>query len=157
MSNTSKLGIFGGVTVFAIAAVLILFNPEPTVADNDLPVVTVYKSPTCGCCRKWVKHMESNGFKVISKNLKNLDSIKKRFGIKRSFQSCHTAKIGNYVVEGHVPAEDVKRLLKQKSAIDGLAVPGMPMGSPGMEGHRKDNYEVLAINKGDVTGVFAKH
>jgi hypothetical protein len=157
MSNKSKLGIFGGMAAFAIAATLILFNPKPTVADSHLPVVTVYKSPTCGCCGKWVKHMESSGFKVISKNRKNLDPIKKQFAIKQSFQSCHTAKIGDYVVEGHVPADDIKRMLKEKPAIDGLAVPGMPMGSPGMEGHRKDNYEVLVINKGDVTGVFSKH
>jgi len=157
MSKQSKIGIIGGVALFAIAAVLILFNPKPTEADTTLPVVTVYKSPTCGCCSKWVKHMESNGFKVITKNRNNLNSIKQQFGIKPEYQSCHTAKIGNYVVEGHVPADDIKRMLDKKPQIDGLAVPGMPMGSPGMEGHRKDNYAVLAIKKGEVATVFSRH
>ena len=157
MSNKSKMGLFGGVTLAALIAVITLLNPKPTEADDSLPVVIVYKSPTCGCCGKWVKHMESNGFKVITKNRNNLNPVKKRFDIKPAFQSCHTAKIGNYVVEGHVPASDIKRLLKAKPQIDGLAVPGMPMGSPGMEGHRKDNYAVLAIKDGEVTGEFSRH
>lgn len=157
MNKKSRISILGGISLLAIVAVLVLFNPKPIEADTTLPVVTVYKSPTCGCCGKWVKHMEKNGFKVVTKNRNNLTPIKKQFGIKQEFQSCHTAKIGNYVVEGHVPAADIKRMLKEKPAIVGLAVPGMPMGSPGMEGHRKDNYNVLTINKGNATTVFSNH
>lgn len=157
MKRKTTINLIGGIALFAIFAVLVLINPKSTEADASLPVVTVYKSPTCGCCGKWVKHMESNGFKVVTKNSNNLDSIKKRLGINQEFQSCHTAKIGNYIVEGHVPASDIKRMLTEKPTINGLAVPGMPMGSPGMEGHRKDNYNVLAINKGKVTAVFSSH
>jgi len=157
MNKKSTISILGGISLLAIVAALVLFNPKPIEADATLPVVTVYKSPTCGCCGKWVKHMEKNGFKVVTKNRNNLTPIKKQFGIKQEFQSCHTAKIGNYVVEGHVPAADIKRMLKEKPAIVGLAVPGMPMGSPGMEGHRKDNYNVLAINKGNATTVFSSY
>lgn len=157
MNKNSKITVFGGVALLAIGAVLVLFNPKSIEADATLPVVTVYKTPTCGCCGKWVSHMEDNGFKVIAKNRNNLDSIKKELGIEREFQSCHTAKIGNYVVEGHVPASDIKRMLAEKPDIDGLAVPGMPMGSPGMEGPRKDNYSVLAISKDKATTVFSNH
>ena len=120
-------------------------------------MVTVYKTPTCGCCSKWVKHLESNGFVVEAKNLSNLDLVKKKFGVEAQFQSCHTAKIGNYVVEGHVPAADIKLMLAEKPDIHGLAVPGMPMGSPGMEGPRKDTYHVLAINSGANPTIYNSH
>lgn len=157
MSKQSKMGLIGGVAVLTVIAAFALFDPKPTEADSALPVVTVYKSPSCGCCGQWVKHMESNGFKVITKNRKDLSPIKKQFGIPGEFQACHTAKIGKYVVEGHVPASDIKRMLKEKPAIDGLVVPGMPMGSPGMEGPRKDKYKVLAIKKDNATTVFSTH
>ena len=160
MKNIFKNKILGGIlsiSLLSITAVIVLFNPSQINADTALPVVTVYKSPTCGCCSKWVKHLESNGFVVEAKNRNNLDSIKREFGIEPQFQSCHTAKIGNYVVEGHVPAEDIKKMLAEKPDIHGLAVPGMPMGSPGMEGPRKDNYNVLAIKSGANPTIYNSH
>ena len=119
--------------------------------------IVVYKSPTCGCCNKCVKHLEDNGFSVKTKDYRDMQPVKKMFGVKQKFQSCHTAKIGNYFIEGHVSASDIKRLLKEKPDIKGLSVPDMPMGSPGMEGHRKDNYDVLVIDKDNKVSIYSKH
>lgn len=120
-------------------------------------VVTVYKSPTCGCCSKWVDHMRSNGFEVETKDMSNMEQVKNHYGIPASFQSCHTALVDGYLIEGHVPASDIKRLLKEKPDSIGLFVPGMPMGSPGMEGPRKDDYSVLSVDREGKTSVFARH
>jgi len=119
--------------------------------------IMVYKSPTCGCCNKWVKHLEKEGFSVKTKDYRDMKPIKKTFGVKPEFQSCHTAKVGKYFIEGHVSASDIKKLLKEKPDIKGLAVPGMPMGSPGMEGDRKDDYNVLAIDKKNKAAIYSKH
>jgi len=119
--------------------------------------IMVYKSPTCGCCNKWVTHLEKKGFNVKTKDYHDMKPIKKTLGVKPEFQSCHTAKVGKYFIEGHVSASDIKKLLKEKLDIKGLSAPGMPMGSPGMEGHRKDNYDVLAIDKNNNATVFSKH
>lgn len=119
--------------------------------------IMVYKSPTCGCCKKWVKHLEKEGFKVTTKDSRDMKPIKEKFGVKPQFQSCHTAKVGKYFIEGHVSASDIKKLLKEKPDIKGLSVPGMPMGSPGMEGHKKDKYNVLAIDKSNKATIFSKH
>jgi len=151
ISTVSSIGFL------SVIALSVIFIPNKTKADNALPIITVYKSPTCGCCSKWVKHLENNGFVVEAKNSNKLDSIKRELGIEPQFQSCHTAKIGNYVVEGHVPASDIKRMLVDKPDIHGLAVPGMPMGSPGMEGSRKDKYNVLAIKNGASPTIFSSH
>jgi hypothetical protein len=127
--------------------------------DGPLPTATVYKSPTCNCCAKWVDHLEQAGFTVTVKQESGA-AVKQRFGVPRELASCHTATIGNYVVEGHVPAQDVKRLLAQQpEQTAGLAVPGMPIGSPGMErGNQVDPYNVVAFNdKGAVQGVFASY
>lgn len=119
--------------------------------------IMVYKSPTCGCCKKWVSHLEDKGFDVKTKNMSDVRPIKNKYGVEQKFQSCHTAKIGKYFIEGHVPAKDIKRLLKEKPDIKGLSVPGMVMGSPGMEGHRKDKYNVLAIDKNDNATVYSQY
>lgn len=118
--------------------------------------VTVYKSPACGCCGKWVEHMEQAGFTVEVQDRQDLTPIKSELGVPGGLQSCHTAKVGDYVVEGHVPADLIQRMLKEKPAIRGLAVPGMPMGSPGMEGPHKDDYEVLALRHDGRTEVYAR-
>ena len=160
MKNILENKIVSGMLTFGFFSILsltVVLIPTKTKADNALPTVTVYKSPTCGCCSKWVKHLESNGFTVDAKNTNNLQTIKQQLGIQPQVQSCHTAKIGNYVVEGHVPASDIKKMLAEKPDIDGLAVPGMPMGSPGMEGSRKDKYNVLAIKNGASHTVFSSH
>ncbi|MCW8899623.1 MAG: DUF411 domain-containing protein [Gammaproteobacteria bacterium] len=119
--------------------------------------ITVYKSPTCGCCNKWVKHLEGQGFDVKTQNIQNINQIKNEHGVQQQFQSCHTAIIGKYFIEGHVPANDIKKLLKEQPDIKGLAVPGMPMGSPGMEGHRKDRYDVVAIDKNNKVSVYSNY
>lgn len=122
-------------------------------------VVDVHKSPTCGCCAAWVVHLREAGFTVRVSDTEKLDEIKAARGVPRQAQSCHTAVVGGYVVEGHVPAADVQRLLKERPAIAGLAVPGMPIGSPGMEvqGMKPQPYQVLAFDKQGATSVFARH
>jgi len=119
--------------------------------------IMVYKSSTCGCCKKWVKHLRKEGFNVKTKDYRDMKPIKQTFGVKPQFQSCHTAKVGKYFIEGHVSASDIKKLLKEKPDIKGLTAPGMPIGSPGMEGHRKDKYNVLAIDKNDNATVYTRH
>jgi len=121
--------------------------------------VTVYKTSSCGCCRLWVDHMKSNGFDVQAMDISAADvrAVSKAAGLKDEDSSCHTAKIGTYVVEGHVPADDIKRMLKEKPAIAGLSAPGMPQGSPGMEQGVKEPYDVIAFKKDGTSTVYAKH
>lgn len=119
--------------------------------------VVVYKSPTCGCCKKWVKHLQDNGFKVKAVDVKNVVPYKIKHGVTQPLASCHTALVDGYTIEGHVPAADIKRLLKEKPNIKGLAVPGMPMGTPGMEGHRKDPYDVVTFDAKGNTGVYSHY
>ena len=120
--------------------------------------IHVYKSPTCGCCTDWVKHLEDNGFEVEISEVDNVTPVKIEAGLTPALASCHTAFINDYVIEGHVPADDIKRLLSQAPQARGLSVPGMPAGSPGMEmGDRKDAYQVLLFNANGQTQVFAEH
>jgi hypothetical protein len=126
------------------------------VASAKTPV-TVYKSPTCGCCGKWVEHMQAVGFACTTNNLPDVAPIKAKHGVPTELQSCHTSLVGGYVIEGHVPAEDIRRLLKEKPAIVGLAAPGMPAGSPGMDVPNSPAYDVIAFDKTGKTTVFATH
>ena len=126
------------------------------------PAMEVFKSPTCGCCSKWVDHVKQGGFtsvKVTEMDDDALDQLKKKHGIPATAQSCHTALVAGYVVEGHVPVADVHQLVKTKPAVAGIAVAGMPMGSPGMEvpGGRVQPYNVISFDKQGATKVFAKH
>ncbi len=124
-------------------------------AAGELPSVTVYKSPTCGCCSKWVDHLQDNGFAVKTTDMRDVRPMKNRLGVPETLASCHTAVVGGYVVEGHVPASDIKRLLQQQPDVSGLSVPGMPVGSPGMEqGDRVDPYRVVAFSTTGKTSVF---
>ena len=117
----------------------------------------MYKSPSCGCCTAWAEHMRDNGFEVKVHETQNLQTIKEKAGLKPGMGSCHTAFIDGYAIEGHVPAEDVKRLLEERPDAHGLTVPGMPVGSPGMEmGDRRDAYDVLLYGDAGVR-VFATH
>jgi hypothetical protein len=127
---------------------------EPAV---ELPLVKVWKSPTCGCCGRWVKHMEAAGFQVEVTDIDNVEPIKTANGVPLTLASCHTALVGGYVVEGHVPASDVRRLLSEKPSILGLTAPGMPAGSPGMDVRGSPPYEVLAIDKDGKTTVYSTH
>ena len=114
-----------------------------------LKPMTVYKSPTCGCCGKWVEHMEEAGFDITVDEFAIMSIVKEQHGVQQSLQSCHTALVGDFVIEGHVPADAIQRLLTEEPEIKGLAVPGMPVGSPGMEvaGHEGVPYTVLAFDK----------
>lgn len=127
--------------------------PESTL------VATVYKTPTCGCCKAWVDHLTASGFRVTTVDREDLTSVKAEHGVGDHLASCHTALIGGYVVEGHVPAADIKRLLAERPAVAGIAVPGMPVGSPGMEmpGAPADRYDVVSFDRAGATRVFASH
>ena len=123
------------------------------------PSVTVYKSPSCGCCSKWVEHMRKAGFEVAVNDVDNVHPVKMRVGVPPGKGSCHTAEVGGYFLEGHVPASDVKRLLGERPAAKGLAVPGMPIGSPGMEvsDGRTQPYDVELVAKDGSTSRFSRH
>jgi hypothetical protein len=130
----------------------------PAVAATALPPVEVFKSPYCGCCGAWVDHMKAAGFVVKVNLVDDTTSARTRAGLPDKFGSCHTAFVGGYVVEGHVPADEVKRLLALKPNAMGLAVPSMPPGSPGMEmGARHDPYDVLLVDKSGRATVFAHY
>jgi hypothetical protein len=119
--------------------------------------MTVYKSPTCGCCGKWIDHMKAAGFQVKVVDMDDLTEIKQASGVPMKLRTCHTAVVSGYAIEGHVPADVVKKLLAEKPAATGIAVPGMPIGSPGMEvGNQKDSYEVFLFDKSGKTSVYAK-
>ncbi len=141
-----------------VAALLLLAAGFLVVRATDaqeLPAITVYKSPTCGCCAKWVDHLEADEFDVKSIDTQNVQDAKTKYGVPEDLASCHTALVDGYVVEGHVPADVVKKMLAERPEIVGLAVPGMPMGSPGMEGSRVDNYDIIAFQKDGTRSVFA--
>jgi hypothetical protein len=120
----------------------------------------VWKDPNCGCCKDWVAHLEAGGFKVKVNDTGN-DAIRQRLGVDRKYGSCHTALIGGYAIEGHVPVREIKRLLKERPAALGLAVPGMPVGSPGMDGglygNRKDPYSVMLLTKDGGATVYQRY
>jgi hypothetical protein len=126
-------------------------------AGQAKPQVTVYKTPTCGCCGKWVEHMQASGFTATTTSMPDLTAIKTQHQVPAALQSCHTSLVGGYVIEGHVPAEDIRRLLREKPAIVGLAAPGMPAGSPGMDVPNAPGYDVIAFDKDGHTRVFASH
>lgn len=144
-----------------LALVLLVFalHGEGAFAADDMPKMMVWKNPQCGCCGKWVDHLRAAGFTVEVNETENINKIKRKFGIPEPLTACHTATIGNYYVEGHVPADAVKELLVAKPKIVGLAVPGMPMGSPGMEveSGEVEAYEVRAVDASGASSVFKSY
>ena len=142
-------------TSLAVAAAALSL---PVVAKEALPQVQVFKNPSCGCCGAWVDHMKAAGFAVNVTEVDDNSVARRKYGLPDRFGSCHTAVVAGYVVEGHVPAKDVKKLLAMKPVAIGLAVPGMPVGSPGMEmGSRKDPYQVLLVAKDGRERVFSTY
>jgi hypothetical protein len=120
--------------------------------------ITVFRSPTCGCCGKWIDHAEAAGFQVKDEVTEDMSAIKQQYGVPQTLTSCHTTVVGDYVVEGHVPVEDVQRLLVEKPDVAGIAVPGMPIGSPGMEsGDYTEPYTVFSFTESGETAAFAEH
>ncbi len=135
-------------------AALLLASPAARAGGE---AVTVYKTPTCGCCNAWIEHLEANGFEVTATNLPDLRNLKRENGVPPALSSCHTAFVEGYVVEGHVPASDLRRLLDERPKVAGLAVPGMPIGSPGMEGPNPEPYQVLSFGGAKSVEAFASH
>ncbi len=121
------------------------------------PVITVYKDPGCGCCKSWIEHLIKHGFRVNAKDTPDMQDVKTSLGIPKKLGACHTAMINGYLIEGHVPAADIQKLLRTKPKIAGLAVAGMPTGSPGMEGGTPQHYQVLAFDRLGNTRIFARY
>lgn len=145
--------------VFWASAALVCAAAANVVLAQSSPAIAVTRDPGCGCCLKWVKHLEDAGFKATVSESSEMDAVKDSKGVPKTARSCHTGVVGGYVIEGHVPAEDIKRLLKDRPDVVGLAVPGMPVGSPGMEvpSGRIQPFDVLAFDKTGKTTVFASH
>ncbi|MEW6590288.1 MAG: DUF411 domain-containing protein [Pseudomonadota bacterium] len=141
-----------------VASPLVLGLAKAVWATPTTPVIDVYKSPTCGCCNKWIDHLKTNGFTVRSHDTDNVAQHKVRLGVPSGYGACHTAEVNGYVVEGHVPAKEIKRMLKEKPRARGLVVPAMPVGSPGMEaGGRVDPYMVFLVNRDGATRTYAHY
>jgi hypothetical protein len=119
--------------------------------------VTAWRSPSCGCCHEWAKHVEQSGLSVEMIDAPDIDKIKREHGISSELASCHTAVAGGYMIEGHVPPREIKRLLAERPDAIGLAVPGMPNGAPGMDSGSKEPFNVLLVKKDGSTEVFAKY
>ena len=146
-----------------LAACAVLSPSAPLWARTPAPdptAVEVWKDASCGCCGDWIAHMQQNGFKVTTHDSGN-NAVRAKLGLPKPYASCHTALVGGYLVEGHVPAADVKRLLKEKPNALGLAVPGMPVGSPGMDGPvyggRRDAYDTVLVLRDGSSRVFRTH
>ena len=149
LAQTAALGasLAGGGSVWA------------AVAATDPKTMTIYMSPTCGCCAKWVDHVKAAGFKTVVHEDEDMETVKDSLGVPKDMRSCHTAQIEKYLIEGHVPAEDIKSLLAGKPAAAGLAAPGMPASSPGMAvpGQPHEPYDVLLFRRDGRSEVYARH
>ena len=165
--KTMKLALYTGIAAVVIGAGTTLAiqtneSDQSSVAQAEsgktVQAITIYKSPNCGCCQDWAEHLAANGFETRIVETNNLNEIKQEYDVPRDMASCHTALIGNLVIEGHVPANDIVAYLEdpQFNTI-GLSVPGMPHGTPGMETGRKDDYQVIAFNANGKQGVFREH
>jgi hypothetical protein len=136
----------------APASVIASQPAQPTGADTS--TLVVYKESTCPCCNAWVDYMRDNGFRVVTYNVTDLDAVKQKHDIAGNLQSCHTTEVGGYYVEGHVPVDMVRKLLAERPPIAGIAVPGMPVGSPGMEVGPPEPYDILSVDSAGRTAIF---
>ena len=146
----------------SLLAITALGYPQIGMAATQLDTVTVWKTPTCGCCKDWVIHLRKEGFHIVTNDVNDTAPVRQKLGLPDKFGSCHTALVGGYVLEGHVPAQEVKRLLREKPAAVGLAVPGMPVGSPGMEMRGemsgvRDAYDVVIVSKDGSSRVYQSY
>lgn len=155
VAGIAVLGIAMSVWAYASTADSAEYGTEQAAPLNT---VTVFKDPNCGCCKEWVTHLRKHAFHVVSRDTSDVAGIKTTARVPRPLYSCHTAFVNGYVVEGHVPAADIQRMLQEKPKIAGLAVAGMPAGSPGMEvPGRVDRYDVIAFGRDGSTSVYARH
>jgi len=155
--NSHPVRTIGLTVAFIALALTTAAAPISLPEAAKKPIITVYKDPGCGCCKSWIEHLIKHGYRVDAKDTPNMTEIKRTLGVPDGLTACHTAIVNGYLIEGHVPAADIDRLLAQKPRIAGLAVPGMPMGSPGMEGGTPQRYQVLTFDKSGKTTVFASH
>ena len=153
--------------IFSGFLIVNIFNSQESSAKTqeniDILKVVSYRSASCGCCKKWINHLRDNGLEVVDNIVEDVSAIKIQYQIPNNLRSCHSAQIGKYTIEGHVPIESIKKLLEEKPLISGLAVPGMPHGSPGMEihshkshSHDYESYEVVAFSESGKTKIFDK-
>ncbi len=149
--NVRKLWSAAAAVGLAATGLLAMRGP----AHGQSPAIVVYKQPECGCCGHWIDHVKAAGFRVSTRNKSDLTAIKRRYGIEPSLASCHTAVVEGYAVEGHVPADVMHRLLRERPAVTGIAVPGMPAGAPGMEGLVRERYNVVTFDRSGVTRIYA--
>lgn len=147
---TFRTAIPSVITVVAASILFAVGGLMPAAAAD----IMVYKDAQCGCCGKWVEHLRANGFNVTTHNETRMDSIKSTHGVPTQLASCHTAIVDGYVVEGHVPSDAIKRLLRERPAVKGIAVPGMPAGSPGMEGPRAQPYDIMSFDSQGKTAIY---
>lgn len=152
----SFMGSRGGRLAAALVVTMTVAGAPPH-AQQKPPNVSVYKTATCGCCAKWVDHMRAQGFDVKVQDVGDVGPVKVTHGVPEDLSSCHTALVGGYVIEGHVPADAVKRLLRERPKIAGIAVPGMPVGSPGMEQPgRRDPYAIVSFDKAGQRKIYER-
>ncbi|MHB1298330.1 MAG: DUF411 domain-containing protein [Gemmatimonadaceae bacterium] len=155
LSRRAWLGIALGGAATALVGERWWRNANPTVIAADATPITVYASPSCACCQKWARHLEQNGFHVTVEKVFDVAPIKRQLGVPDSLWSCHTAMVHAYAIEGHVPADLIQRLTRERPAIAGIAVPGMPNGSPGMEAARMERYKVISFTRAGGTDTYA--
>ena len=132
----------------------VVSSSPPLATGVDTATLVVYKEATCPCCNAWVDYMRSNGFRVVTYNVTDLDAVKQKHNIASNLQSCHTTEVGGYFVEGHVPVDLVRKLLAERPRIAGITVPGMPVGSPGMEVGPPEAYDILSVDSAGRTAIF---
>ncbi len=149
MTNLKRWRLLGLGAAVVLGCAAAFARPEAPAME-----VLVYKTPTCGCCVRWVDHLQDHGLRVVTQDLSDLSAVKKQHHVSERLASCHTAIAQGYVFEGHVPADVVLRFLKERPNAVGLTVPGMPMGTPGMEGPRRDRYDVLTFDQAGATQVY---
>lgn len=155
LSRRTWVGVALGGAVTALVGERWWRSANPAVIAADATPMTVYASPTCSCCHKWVAHLRRIGFHVTVENLVDVTPVKRQFGVPESLWSCHTAMVQGYAVEGHVPGDLIQKVVRERPPIAGLAVPGMPSGSPGMEGPRNASYQVVAYSRNGDSEVYA--
>ena len=142
-------------TLAAIASLILVAISSPSQQAG--PLVTVFKTPTCACCGKWVEHLKANGFTVKVQEVNDTAGYERQYRVPRAMVSCHTAVVNGYTIEGHVPAAEIKRLLNERPKAVGLAVPGMPVGSPGMEAAHGEAYSVMLFDESGHSSVYARY
>lgn len=148
------IGFSRGLIVTVVSSMAVACSQK---AQQD-PEIIVYKSPTCSCCTQWASYLRDSGFRVTVRSVDDVDSVRRQFGVPAPLAACHTARVGGYTIVGHVPAADIARLLKEHPAVSGLAVPGMPVGSPGMEqGTHRVAYDVMTFDLHGQTRVYQSY